>query len=250
MLRGLYISATGMVTLQKNMDTVINNMTNAETTGYKQDTFLSRSFRDVLIERINDPSVLRQVRQVGPLNYGVHVDEIATSITQGGMEQTDRSADLALTGNAFFTVQAEGGERYTRAGNFSINDQGVLCTAAGEPVLGQNGPVNVGGGDFTVDSLGGIWVGGQQVDTLRLAGFEDPAVLRKEGGNLFYAYNANPGEATDYSVRQGFLETSNVDLSTVMVDMMSVYRAYETNQRMIQMIDSTLEKAVNQIGNV
>lgn len=250
MLRGLYISATGMVTLQKNMDTVINNMTNAETTGYKQDTFLSRSFRDVLIERINDPSVLRQVREVGPLNYGIHVDEIATSVTQGAMEQTGRSADLALTGNAFFAVQTPQGERYTRAGNFTVNEQGVLCTPAGEPVLGQNGVLNVGTGDFTVDSTGGVWAGGQQVGALRLVGFEDPTVLRKEGGNLFYAYNANPGQPTDYTVRQGFLETSNVDLSTVMVDMMTVYRAYETNQRMIQMIDSTLDKAVNQVGNV
>lgn len=250
MLRGIYISSTGMVTLQKNMDTIINNMTNAETVGYKQDTFLSRSFRDVLIERINDPSILRQVKEVGPLNFGIHVDEVATRITQGAMEETRRNADLALTGNAFFAVQTPEGERYTRAGNFQVTSEGMLVTAAGEPVLGNNGPVMVGSGDFTVDTMGGVWVGGQQTAQLRLVGFEDPTVLRKEGGNLMFAYNANPGPATDYTVKQGFLEGSNVDLSTTMVDMMTVYRAYETNQRMIQMMDATLDKAVNQVGNV
>ena len=100
MLRSLYTAASGMLVQRKKMDVITNNITNVETTGYKKDQLLSRSFKDMMIERINDPAVINISKTVGPLSTGVHVDEITTDFAQGNMENTERLTDLAIQGRA------------------------------------------------------------------------------------------------------------------------------------------------------
>ena len=114
MIRGLYIAATGMLSQQRRMDVVTNNLANADTAGFKEDQLLVRSFNDMMIERLNDPAVVGHSAEVGPLGSGIHVDEVATRHESGPMEETGLNTDLALFGDGYFVIQTPAGERYTR----------------------------------------------------------------------------------------------------------------------------------------
>lgn len=251
MLRGLYIAGTGMLTQMSRMNVLTNNIANAQTTGYKSDELLTRSFQDMMIERINDPAVVNTSNEVGPLNTGVHIDEIYTTFEQGAIEQTGINTDLAIEGDAFFTVQTQDGVRYTRAGNFTVNSDGYLVTSEGNRVLGQDGPIRVGSSDFSVNATGVVEANGERIGQLRMAAFADESGLRKAGDNLFINYsNQQELRATGYSVRQKSLENSNVEVVDEIVKMMTVQRAYETNQKIIQITDETFGRAVNDIGQI
>ncbi|NCB30739.1 MAG: flagellar basal-body rod protein FlgF [Clostridia bacterium] len=251
MVRGLYLAGTGMLVQRSKMDVITNNISNVDTLGYKQDTLLSRSFEEMLIERMNDPAVVNQTTEVGPLGTGTHIDEIATSFAQGAPEQTGRSTDLCIVGDGFFVVEAGDGERYTRAGNFSLNAEGYLVDVNGNQVQGDGGGIQLKSDRFLVDDLGQIidLDTNAQVGKLRLVEFTDTQGLRKEGDNLFSDYGgAGAKEAENSKVMQGYIEGSNVNIAQEMVDMIITSRAYETNQRSARMIDETLERAVNDIA--
>lgn len=250
MLRSLYIAATGMLVQRKKMDVITNNITNVETTGYKKDQLLSRSFKDMMIERINDPAVIGISRTIGPLSTGVHIDEIATDFMQGNMENTEKLTDFAIQGNGFFAVSTANGERYTRDGSFGLNSEGYLVTADGNYVLGESGRIHIGAMKFSVDEQGNVSINGVSAGRLKIVTFTNPEGLRKEGNNLYINYNAGVSQTGQYSVKQGFLEGSNVDIAREMVDMITVSRTYETNQRMVKMLDESLSKAVNEVGRV
>jgi flagellar basal-body rod protein FlgG len=115
-------------------------------------------------------------------------------------------------------------------------------------VQGLNGRIHTGGLDFVVNEIGDITVDGEYIDTFALVDFETPADLRKQGHNLFLSPEGAARPATDIRIRQYTLEMSNVEISREMVDMMMVYRAYETNQRILTMLDETVGKAVNDIA--
>lgn len=242
------MAGTGMLLQRRKMEVITNNITNVETTGYKKDYLVSHTFDDVLLERINDTNVMGQTRLVGPLNFGTQVDQKYTDYTSGSFEQTERNTDLALVGDGFFVLQTPAGERYSRAGAFTVNSRGYLTDQDGNYLMGTNGPVYVGGDDFAVDSQGNVTADGQTVNTLRLVTFADPGVLRKQGDNLYYGAGAQAADTVE--VKQGFLENSNVQAAREMVDMITVYRTYETNQKILTMIDETVGKAVNDIGRL
>ena len=250
MVRGLYIAGTGMMLQRRLMENVTNNIANADTTGYKKEHLVSHSFDAVLLERINDTHVVGYTRAVGPLNLGTQIDQLYVNFAQGGLEGTERSTDLALIGDVFFVMQTADGERYTRSGAFYIDELGFLIDGEGNLLLGDNGPIYVGGLNFSVDGSGGVWVDNEFVDNIRVVSFEDNGALRKQGSNLYFSLEEPLAVTQPYIIRQGFLETSNVDIAREMVDMLSVYRTYETNQRMITMIDETVGKAVNEIGRL
>lgn len=251
MLRGLYSAATGMTVQRGKMDVLTNNVVNATTTGYKKDGLVSSSFEEVLIERINDPYVINQGNQVGPYSFGTHIAEVYTDFTQGNIEFVETQTSLALSGEGFFAVETPDGERYTRAGNFTVNSEGYLVTCEGYYVLGENGRIQVGHGDFVADLRGNVSVNGMPADSLRLVRFENINDLRKQGNSLYYSFsNEVPSVAENCSVRQGYLESSNVDVATEMVNMITVYRTYEASQKILMMTDETLGLAVNKIGSL
>jgi len=257
MVRATYIAGTGMLLQRRKMETITHNIANADTTGYKKEHLVSHTFDEVLIRRLNDthvlsqnPRLFAQLPTVGPLNLGTQVDQLYIDFTEGNLEGTERSTDLALIGDAFFVVQTAAGERYTKTGAFYVDELGYLTDGEGNFLLGENGPIYVGGLNFSVDQFGGVRVDNEFTDTIRVASFEDNASLRKQGSNLYYALEEPQEEANPYRILQGFLEASNVDIGREMVDMLSVFRTYETNQRMLTMIDETVGKAVNEIGRL
>ena len=256
MVRGQYIAGTGMLLQRRMMETITNNIANADTTGYKKEHLVSHSFDEVLIRRLNDPHVLGHTRnishmpEVGPLHLGTQIDQLYLNFAEGSLEGTERSTDLALVGDVFFVVQTNEGERYTRTGAFYIDEQGYLTDGEGHFLLGENGPVYAGGLNFIVDDLGRVTIDGQYTDRIRVVSFADNASLRKQGSNLYYSLEDPLAAPNDYKMIQGFLETSNVDIGREMVDMLTVFRAYETNQRILTMIDETVGRAVNEIGRL
>ncbi|MDR0819084.1 MAG: flagellar hook-basal body protein [Oscillospiraceae bacterium] len=256
MTRGLYIAGTGMMFQRRKMETITNNITNAETVGYKRDELVSHTFDDVMIERYNDyedSSIVSRRKAVGPLTFGVQVDQIFTDTkTIGNFEETSKTTDLLLTGGGYFVLETGEGERYSKAGAFTINSLGYLTDGPGHYLLGTEGRIFVGSDDFKVNELGEVYVNDEWVNTVRIMGFNDEGQLRKQGDNLYYdAGNGQPYEWPNDSVlKQGFLENSNVDVGREMVEMLVTYRAYETNQRMVQMIDQINGKAVNEIGRL
>ena len=241
MVRGLYTATTGMIVQRNKMDVVTNNLANVETTGYKKDTLLTSTFDAVMLSRINDPNVNIIGTSVGTYSYGTHVNTLYTDFTEGNLEQTDRPTDLAIEGSGFFSIETPAGERYTRSGNFAVNSEGYLVTEDGNYVLGENGRIKVGSTDFSVSADGTVTAGGQTVDKLKIVGFSDVNVLRKQGNNLYYALNnVQPVQTTNYDIKQGVQESSNVNTAQETVDMLSIYRNYEADQKIVSMTDESL----------
>lgn len=253
MVRGLYTAAMGMNVQAKRLDLVSNDLANAGTTGYKKDVAVISSFKEQYLSRLNDSQNFTNNNGViGKVTYGAKVDEVYTDFTQGPVIGTSNETDLAIQGDGFFTVQTPNGLAYTRDGGFCINQRGELVTKEGYHVMGQDGPIELGedyfsnGDKIVVQGKGEVYVGGNYIDTLQMANFTDSRSLRKLGDNL-YSSNGQTEPFTG-SIIQSYLEVSNVNTVSAMVDMITVARAYETNQKMIQTQDSLLGKAVNDLG--
>jgi flagellar basal-body rod protein FlgF len=258
MIRGLYTSGWSMLALQKKMDIVTNNMANASTSGYKKDTLVLESFPSLLTKIVKDyGGTPGTSRDIGTMELGNDVGEVFTNYTQGQITKTNNNLDMAIrdSNNAFFTVSmtdADGNENeyYTRDGSFTKGSDGSLLTSDGYPVLGKNGPIKLGSGDFIVGSDGTVQQNGVTVDQLRITEFADTTQLKKFGNNLISADANAATEPFAGIVEQGATELSNVNIIKEMVDMITVTRAYEANQKVLQAQDGTLDKAVNEVGRV
>ena len=246
MLRSLYIGTTGMITQRNKMDTITNNIVNVETVGYKKDQMVSRSFGDMLLNRLHDG----QTEEVGPLNNGTHIDVVQVDWTQGPMQNTGESTDVCIVGDGFFTVMTPDGVRYTRSGDFNVDVNGDLVTQEGYYVIGTNGGrISPGTSDIEINGTGVASVNGQQVGALQVVQFQNNDNLRKMGDNTYVPYdNEQPAAVAAPSVKQGYLEGSNVDIGREVADMLMTNRVYESNQRIVKMVDQSLELTVNEIG--
>jgi flagellar basal-body rod protein FlgF len=264
MIRGLYTSAWSMLANQRKMDVITNNMANVNTTAFKKDTVVFQSFPEILTKRINDTqSPTNPSANVGSMALSSDVGEVYTYYTQGQLLQTGDRYDLAISDDntggtetpAFFTVGVVNPqdnsmqEFYTKDGSFCLDANNQLVTKDGYAVLGERGPIKLANGDFSVDEKGNIIQNGSVVDKLLIAQFSDPSQLRKYGDNLVQNSGGEISEFTG-TISQGYSEQSNVNVINEMVDMITVMRAYEANQKVLQAQDGTLEKAVNEVGVV
>jgi len=249
MIRGLYTSASGMITQKKKLDVVTNNLANAATNGFKEDRLVSSSFEEMYISRLNDSGIVNKTRGIGTNGFGVHIDEIITSFEPGNLEETGIYTDIALLGDGFFVIDTPEGQRYTKSGAFKISPEGFLVTHQGYPVQGRDGAIPVGNGDFEVDSQGNITTQ-NGVFTFQITAFDNPGGLRKQGDNLYFIQDANMIEPENTVIKQGFIESSNVDLVKQMIEMIEIQRSFEINQRMVKIQDERLGKAVNEIGRI
>ncbi|HHY47243.1 MAG TPA: flagellar basal-body rod protein FlgF [Firmicutes bacterium] len=272
MLRGLYTAAAGMLTRGIWQDVTANNLANLTTPGFKRDFPIFRSFPEMLVSRITDlisgqlPAGIpipmrggfRERVPIGSLGTGVDLEGVATDLSQGPLVETGNPLDLALDGEGFFAVETPYGERYTRNGAFTLDNQGYLVTREGFHVMGDGGPIAIPlagrpAADLEITETGAVLLRGRQVGQLRIVRFQNPGGLVKEGNGLFRASGEAmmiPDSPASFSmvVRQGFLEMSNANSITELVSMIECLRAYETNQKMIAFFDQTLEKAVNEVG--
>jgi flagellar basal-body rod protein FlgF len=252
LIRGLYISASGMLAEQTHLDVTANNVANANTAGFRKDVVVSQSFREMLLSRIGGPpdrTGAVPVPVVGPLGTGVGPAATFTSTVPGSVKSTGSPLDVAIEGDAYLLVNTPEGERLTRNGNLRVDFEGILVTGEGFPVLGSAGEITLPQGEVTIDANGGVSVDGNAVDTLRLVSATPGSILEKEGTSLYEAVQGYE-DAIDFRVRQGFVEASNVNPVQEMVLLMEAMRTYEANQKVILAQDAALDKAVNEVGSV
>ena len=260
MVRGLYTAWTGLRNEEKRMDVVTNNMANADTTGYKKVDVSSQTFDRQLAVKIDDPTIGPNIKQgIGGVNLGVKIGETYYDMSQGNFRQTEDQYNLALSGSGFFTISTTDKSgttttRYTRDGDFTVTRDGYLVTKDGDYVLAEGGNriqiPNANLVKISVNQAGEIYSGNTYVAKLQLVDFQSYDALSSYGENMYEAVDGAVQTQADATVNQGYLEMSNVNMVTEMVDMIAVTRAYETNQKMVQTIDQTLDKAVNEIGRL
>lgn len=257
MVRGLYTAYTGMINQQKRLDTVTNNLANASTTGFKREGLTSKSFDQMLTVKLNDLSVPYLNEGIGKMSLGVKIGENYTDYSQGSFKETGNTYDLALAGNGFFTIsytdkKGNTSEKYTRDGEFTMDSEGYLRTLEGDYVQGEGGAIMipVETSEVSIRDNGDIYADGEYVDSLRIVDFEDYNNIEKFGENLYNVVDGATETESTAAVKQGYLEMSNINVVKEMVEMITISRAYESNQKLIQTEDDMLDKSVNQIGKV
>lgn len=254
MIRGWYIGSSGMNAQQTRLDAISNNLANADTTGFKRDIAVSKSFPELLMRRMGDDGVYETpfgsadvAPIIGKIGLGVETNELYTDFEQGSFKQTSTHTDMALSGEGFFAVETPNGERYTRNGNFLVGKEGILVTKEGYPVLGENGYIQVADDRFTVNQDGMVYSEDDMelIDRFKIVRFDNERYLQKMGSSLYKdtditgpAYIAEGKERP--VVLQSYVETSNVNVVNEMVSMIEVNRAYEANQKTIQAQDTMM----------
>jgi flagellar basal-body rod protein FlgF len=248
----LLVGLSRQMTLERQMDVVANNVANVNTNGYKADNSLFQEFLKTGAHEDNFVGKDRGVSYV--LDSGTYKD-----LSQGPIAQTQNPLDLAIDGGGFLAVQTPAGVRYTRDGGLQINNQGQLVTAAGDQVLGNSGPIVFQPTDHDVNIApdGNITVleGINTVDAVRgklqLVSFADAQKLLKEGSNL---YSAGAGIAPQpdaaSTVRQGFIEKSNVNSVSEMSRMIEVTRAYSSIATLLQQESDLHKTAIEKLADV
>lgn len=258
MVKGLYTAWTGMVNEQHRMDIMTNNLANVTTVGYKKEGTTSQSFDDVLAVKVKDESVgLSNVQRIGVNNPGVKIGENYTDYSQGSFRVTGNTYDLALSGDGFFAIEftnkaGDTSTKYTRAGQFTLNREGYLVTQDGDYLLDTaNRRIQLDTlQDASISRNGTITQNGRTVARIQVADFEDYDYLEKYGETYYQPIEGASITTADATVNSGYLEMANVQTVSEMVNLITITRAYETNQKMIQTIDNTLEIAVNQLGKL
>ncbi|HAT89160.1 MAG TPA: flagellar basal body and hook protein [Roseburia sp.] len=264
MVKGLYTAYTGMINEQNRLDILSNNLANADTNGYKKEGATNQTFADELAIKIKDTSYYGMPQKLGTMSMGVHIGETYTDYSQGNFRVTDNATDFALDGDGFFAIAytdkaGNTSVKYSRDGAFVVNTAGYLVTKDGDYVLNQNGAMNADAGariqvdpnvPITVDEKGNIFQNNQQVGTIGVVDIEDYNYLAKYGENMYDLVNGGVRQASTAKVTQGCIESSNINVVSEMVNMITISRAFQAGQKVINAVDETLDKAVNQVGKV
>lgn len=257
MVRGLYTAYTGMVNQQKRLDTITNNLANASTTGFKREGATARAFNEYMGVRVNDSTVAYKIKDIGKMSLGVKIGENYTDYSQGSLRNTENTYDLALEGNGFFSIsftnkQGEQSIKYTRDGNFTLDAEGALRTTDGDFVQGEGGDIYIptDAAQVVITSTGDIYADGEYIDTIKIVDFEDYNYLKKYGENMYDAVEGATEKVPSTIIHQGYLESSNINVVSEMVEMITITRAYESNQKALQTADQMVEKAVNEVGRL
>ena len=261
MLRAFATAATGMEAQQMIVDTISNNLANMNTVGFKRSQV---DFQDLMYVKLLESGREMTAGVKAPTGFeigsGVRPAGTLKVFSQGELENTGRNLDVAIMGDGFLQVAAAGGARYTRDGSLRINGEGQLVTSSGFPVEpaitipADASSISIGS-DGTVSTTSGSSQTSTVVGTLTLVRFANPAGLSSEGGNLFAETPASGTPTTGAAgqngmgtIQQGFLERSNVQMISELVNLITAQRAYEINSRAIKAGDDMLQ-AANRLGN-
>jgi flagellar basal-body rod protein FlgG len=256
MMRSLWTSKTGMEAQQTQLDAISHNLANVSTNGYKRSHVV---FEDLMYQNIRQAGAASSEQTTLPtgLQVGLGARAVANSrsFTQGNLQQSSNPLDLAVLGNGFFEIQMpDGTTGYTRDGAFQVNSQGQLVTNNGNIVNpGITIPSNAQSITIGADGTVGVTLPGQSqpqsVGQIQIASFVNPAGLEPKGQNLYAETAASgtpnsgaPGSNGLGNLRQGFVETSNVNVVEELIGMIQTQRAYELNSKAIQTSDQMLQK--------
>ena len=240
MIKGLYTSASGMIPQVKKHEITANNIANAGTPGFKRDVLFTKELS-------------KAEKKIAPTKSDWETplaDRIYTDHAPGAFDKTGNPLHLAIDGDGFFSVQLEDGSvALTRSGSFTVNSEGFLAMPDGPLVLGEGGPLEVGNGQIAVGDTGEVDVDGLTVGRIVPVTVDDFDSLVKIGSAAFAVPEGVELIAVEKaSIRQGFLETSNVDIVREVIDMMVAFRAYEANAKAVQTQDESLDSLFQRVA--
>ena len=241
---GIYTAYSGLKAQMEALDLLANNLANANTTGFKE----QKAFFSALNTAMGS---LEASPLEAAINSHAVLAESSLNVMGGSLLQTDRELDLALVGDGFLTVETPAGIRYTRNGNLMTDSRSVLCTAEGHPVIGERGRIVLGPGKVGINEDGEVLVNSVRIDRLKLASFENPAKLLRQGNSLFAPISGEqlPKAATGVTVRQGYQEQSNVNPVLATVRMVEIMRHFEAIQKSVTLMFNEMDaKSIERLG--
>ena len=238
----IYVGLSRQMILERELDITANNLANVDTTGFKFESMIS-----------NDDSVTMPTPGIAPAAVHFVADAgVARDFTQGSLVQTNAPLDVAVDGKGFFTINTAAGPRYTRDGRFKLDSGGRIVTQDGDPVDG--------GGDIVLDpTKGGVTIApngiisqqGQNVGKISVVTFDSLAALSKDGNNQYRNdSNLTPTPAANAQVRQGFLESSNVEPVRQITRLIEIERAYDAVANMMSSTQDLSDSAIQRLGAV
>ena len=245
---GFYTIASGLLTRQREIDTIGNNLANLQTPGYRSDRVVTSAFELGLLKQ-QEGGAERTLSEGGsPVTI---VGDSVTVMTGGDFQSTGRTLDIAIGGDGFFNVQGQDGTTYlTRNGQFTVDAQGYLALAGMGRVLGQGGLLQEGSDQVTVDQAGNVYnAAGGLVGTLSITRQADNTVLEKMDNGAFTAPQGAVN-AQGYTIYQGILERSNVDMNQEMTNFISAQRAFQTCSSALKMVDELDQQAATKIASI
>lgn len=235
MIRSLDTLYKSVHLLQKRQENSNSNIANTNTTGYKAKSLFQRTLEEVPLHNYEDGIYMDQRHEIGGFTFGNELAGAYLNPERGALKNTERLTDFALNGDGYFTIRMNNGQiAYTRNGNFVKNDQNQLLTQEGYQVLGANNQP--------------IIMQDNSKPNFLITNFQDDSALISNG-DTYYTSN-QPGQVIQGSVVQGYLEGSNVSVADEMVKMIQTSREFEANQKALQTVNETLNKAVNELGKV
>ena len=245
MINGMTDSVKGCLKEELKMDIVSNNLANASVIGFKKDRI---SFQDILKGQIVDGN---RATMESDASASTQIS-IKTDYSQGNIRVTNNTFDFAINGDGFFKISTPQGTRFTRKGNFQLDSQGLLVTQQGHMVMGKDGPINISGTGINVNDDGTIVADGSEMGQIEVVDFENEENLLKEGQGL-YRNDANEPERQsppDTTIKQGYVESSNVNVAAEMVQMIRSLRTFESYQKAIQILDELNKRAINDVSRL
>ena len=250
MMRGFYNLTSGMLSQGRRLDVVANNMTNIATAGFKAEHYTDRTFDEVMVTRIgNKIKTPYQTMET----YQSHIlapDQLYTDYSQGAPEETNLPLDFAIQGEGFFAIDTGDGVAYTRAGSFTLDNEGYLCLSELGRVLDPEGnPIQLPTDKLTADRQGNLTTeDGDYLGTLGVYVFEDNQALERTPYGLFLGDGAQAADET--TILHKWVERSNVNLVQEMISMMTTQRALQSAAQMSKIYDEVIKRVVNDIGRL
>jgi flagellar basal-body rod protein FlgF len=230
------------MSIQKEMDSIANNIANSNTTAYKADRVTFNSYL------AQPPGSSKMAAMIFPKLAAAYRET-----KEGTISNTGNPLDVAIRGEGYMVVDTPQGQRYTRDGHLSLDTSGRLVNPAGRPILGEGGqPIVIpqGSGELTISTDGGVSVGEQRIGKIRVVAFDNQQALKRAGSGLYVADNVVPKPADKFEVVQASLEGSNIEPIMEMTRMMENARAYEQAQKILTNEDDRMRKGIETLGKV
>jgi flagellar basal-body rod protein FlgF len=244
MVRGIYSAAAGMITQYKKIDVLGNNISNVNTTGFKQSDISFSDFGQELAVCSDDG------KQIGSMPLCVVLGQESNDLTPGALKSTAINTDLAIDGTGFFAVRTPNSAdtKYTRAGDFIVDPQGCLSLPNGEQLLSQNGtPLYVGDNNFKVNTDGTVTLSNGTTNKIDM--YTSANVTKRKDG-FFNLPGAAAVPPANGQIKQGWIEDSNTDVIKNMTEMMAATRSFQGSQQAFQISSEALDKLVSSIGSI
>ncbi len=253
MVRGMYMSAMGMLNDMFKLDTIANNLANVDTAGYKKDRLAFKTYLDgIMCAVVPDPAKGRKLEPLGRLEGAVVLDEVRVDLSKGSYVRTSNPYDLAIAGEGFFAVEKDGRIFYTRAGNFKRRFDGYLVTNDGGFVLDESyNRIRIDDGTV-IGNDGGVYSDGQLVTKIGVFNFKEPEKLEKFGYTYFFETpeSGRAEKVENVGLMVGYIEKSNVNALREMVNMINALRHFEISQRVVTTSDQLLGRLFNNVATL